>query len=480
MSDADYGRCIGFNRLLRWVQPVALWLGIATLTASLIWAPMAYGLTVKEEEDLSREVLQVVFKQYELIDDPLISSYVNSVGRRIVSTLPDPPFAYQFYVIQEDAYNAFATPAGHIFINSGLFAAMDSEEELAGILGHEVAHVSCRHISQKIDRAKKINIATLAGVAAGVLLGAAGGGQAAQAVTMGSVAAGQSALLAYSRDDEIQADQVGLKYLTDAGYGAEGLLTVLKKIRSKQWFGSDQIPTYLSTHPAVDDRIVYIDSWMAAQGSQTSATASRLKEEAFDRAHIRLLTRYGNERSVLQQLENNVKQHPDDPLAHYHYGLILARLNKRQEAVRQIRIALEKRAFDPYILSDLGRIYFLDGKYNDALNVLQSAQSMIPDDPECLFYLGRTEMELGNPERASSIFEELTTRFPYYRESYYFLGQSLGMQGNLLDAHYNLGLYYLKKGDGRAARTQLERALTYADTAEKQKKIKDLLKDFDQ
>jgi predicted Zn-dependent protease len=474
MNDADYSRGTGFNSIWHWIQTFA---GILVVSVSLVSAPTAYGLTVKEEEDLSREVLQVVFKQYKLIDDPVINGYVDSVGRRIVATLTDPPFVYHFYVIEEDAYNAFATPAGHIFVNSGLFAAMDSEEELAGILAHEISHVACRHISQKIEQAKKINIATLAGVAAGVLLGVAGGGaQAAQALTMGSVAAGQSAALAYSREDEMQADQVGLQHLTEAGYSGEGLLTILKKIRAKQWYGTDQVPTYLMTHPGVDDRIVYLDTWLAAKGSKTKAAASPRGDDAFDRAHIELLTRYGDERSVLLQMENAVKQHPDDPLAHYHYGLILARINKRQEAVEQIRIALEKRAFDPYILSDLGRIYFLEGKYNEALNLLQSAQGMIPEDPECLFYLARTQMELGDPQRAGSIFADLTNRYPDFQESYYFLGQSLGMQGNMVDAHYTLGLYYLKKGDGRAARTQLERALTYADTAEQKEKINKLLK----
>jgi predicted Zn-dependent protease len=474
MNGAHYSRATGFNSIWHRIQTFA---GILVVSVSLVSAPTAYGLTVKEEEDLSREVLQVVFKQYKLIDDPVINGYVDSVGRRIVATLTDPPFTYHFYVIQEDVYNAFATPAGHIFVNSGLFAAMDSEEELAGILAHEVSHVACRHISQKIEQAKKLNFATLAGVAAGVLLGVAGGGaQAAQALTMGSMAATQSAALAYSRQDEMQADQVGLQHLTEAGYNADGLLTILKKIRDQQWFGTDQVPTYLMTHPGVDDRIAYIDSWMAVQGSKARKTSLPRNEDAFDRAHIELLTRYGDERSVLQQMQNAVKQHPDDPMAHYHYGLILARINKREEAIEQIRMALEKRAFDPYILSDLGRIYFLDGKYNEALNLLQSAQGMIPEDPECLFYLGRTQMELGDAQRAGSLFADLTNRYPDFQESYYFLGQSLGMQGKMADAHYTLGLYYLKKGDSRSARTQLQRALTYADTAEEKEKINKLLK----
>jgi predicted Zn-dependent protease len=184
------------------------------------------------------------------------------VGQRILAVVPPQPFEYQFHVLREDVYNAFATPAGHIFFNSGLFAALDSEEELAGIIGHEIAHVVCRHISDRIESSKKIGMATLAGMVAGVLLGAGGAAAAASAVTVGSVAAGQTAALAYSRDNEMQADQLGLGYLTQAGYSGEGLLTSLKKIRSKQWYGSEQIPTYMTTHPASEARMSYIDNWL--------------------------------------------------------------------------------------------------------------------------------------------------------------------------------------------------------------------------
>ena len=102
--------------------------------------------------------------------------------------------------------------------------------------------------------------------AAGIFLGAAGAGDVGSAVIMGSMAAGQSAMLAYSREDELQADQMGLVYLYDAGYGGEGLLNSLKTIRSKQWFGTEQVPNYLMTHPASEDRMANIDVWL--EGNQ--------------------------------------------------------------------------------------------------------------------------------------------------------------------------------------------------------------------
>ncbi|MEJ2658446.1 MAG: M48 family metallopeptidase, partial [Desulfobacterales bacterium] len=194
----------------------------------IIFPRITFGITIKQEEDLSREFMKLIMAHYEIIKDPLIVNYVNDVGQKLVLTLPPQPFAYHFYVIKEDSYNAFATPAGHIFIYSGLLEAMDSEEELACILAHEISHVVCRHISQKIERSEKVNIATLAGVVAGVLLGTGGAAAAANAVTLGSVAAGQAYALAYSREDERQADQIGLKILRKAGYNGIGLVTTLK------------------------------------------------------------------------------------------------------------------------------------------------------------------------------------------------------------------------------------------------------------
>ena len=235
---------------------------IFILAMSSLVPPAVFSITVKDEEDMSRQILAMIHKYYDLVDDPSLVSYVNDIGNRILSTLPQQPFKYRFYVINEDVYNAFATPGGHIFVYTGLLDAMEEEEELAGILGHEIAHVYCRHISQRIERSKKLGVATLAGIAAGILLGVGGAGEAASAVTMGSMAAGQSAELAYSRENEMQADQFGVKFTTAAGYSASGLLKILKKIRSKTWFGSDQIPKYLMTHPAVEDRIAFVSSWL--------------------------------------------------------------------------------------------------------------------------------------------------------------------------------------------------------------------------
>jgi predicted Zn-dependent protease len=455
-----------------------IYIWIAILLLSQLPFRVAFCLTVSEEEELSRGILRHIYQQYEIIDDPAIVEYVNKVGNRIVEGLEEPLFNYRFHVIKVDTYNAFAIPAGYIFIHSGLLAAMDSEEELAGILAHEIAHVNARHISQKIERSKKIGWASMAGMAAGILIGAAGGGEAAQAVTTGSQAAGVAAELSYSRENEIQADQLGLIYLNDAGYSAEGLLKILKKMRTKQWFDTEQVPTYMRTHPAIDDRIVYLDGQIVAT-PQTAKDKSQKASDEFVRAHTYLITRYCDENLVLSHLQSEVKKYPQDPMAHYRYGLILARLGRKDEAMEHLRTAMEKRAFDPYILRDVGRVYFLNGQYQQSLKMLKTAHNMIPDDAECGLYLGQTYMEMELFDEASPVLQEVVKKHPGYTQAYFILGQSLGKQGNLGDAHYYLGVYHTRKGDSKNAVLQYRQALKYVKDPERRAKIEERLKKFE-
>jgi predicted Zn-dependent protease len=463
-----------FEAFMNFVKQCILIGTILIFACGIISPKRVSAITIQEEEELSREFMALILAHYEIIKDPLIVNYVNDVGQKIVSTLPPQPFTYHFYVIKEDTYNAFATPAGHIFVYSGLLEAMDSEEELACILAHEISHVLCRHISQKIERAEKVNIATLAGVVAGVLLGTAGASAAANAVTLGSVAAGQSFALAYGREDERQADQIGLNLLRKAGYNGIGLITTLKKMRNKRWFDSNQIPTYLTTHPASEERMAYIDTWLETH----KKTENHIDDYYFNRAHTRLVAVYGDEGVALRQFESDVHNHPDDPLAYYGYGLILDRKGDHKTAEEYLKTALEKRAFDPYILKDLGRLYFLDGNYQQALGILDGATSINSNDPDILFYLGRTQAELGRLMDAVATFEKLTSKQPDYPRAFYTLGETYWKLGKEGDAHYCLGIHYKNKMDFKNAAFHLKKALESTSEPYKKAKIEELLKEI--
>ncbi len=467
--------------LRQWILPsghrsIVIGLTVVALLLTSVAAPPAGAITVQDEEELSREFLGVLFRHYNIISEPLVTGYLDRIGRRLLAALPPQPFDYHFYMIDDPTYNAFATPAGHIFINSGLVAALESDDELAGIIGHEIAHVVCRHISQKIESSKKIGAATMAGVIAGLLLGSAGAGELASALTVGSMAAGQTLALSYSREDEMQADQLGLQNLAKAGYSGKGLLNGLKTIRSRQWFGTKEMPTYLKTHPAVEERMAYIDNWTQQQESEKKPVWR--PDPQFAPFHVWTAAMYGDIEMALQHYERAVRQTPDDPMAHYGYALALKRSGDSAAAITHLRQALARAPLAPYLLKDLGRFYFEDGRYGDALNVLQSLNAG-ESPPEAMFYLGRTLLETGREPEALRILDTLVARHPAYREARYFLGEALGRTGRLPEAHYHLGLYHWATRDIKNARFHLERALDGMHNETRRDQIQELLKQMD-
>ncbi len=233
----------------------------------------------------------------------------------------------------------------------------------------------------------------------------------------------------------MQADQLGLECLRKAGYTGEGLLSVLGKIRSKQWFGTQQIPTYLMTHPAVEDRMAYVGTWL----DRNPLSVRPAEPYVFDRARARLLGRYTDETTALKWFENELQIHSDNPALWYGYGLVLARVGEHVQAIDALKRGLERKAFDPYLLQGLGELYFLNGRFEDALGLLEGAAGIGSQDPDTMFYLGRTCLELGKIDQAADAFETLVQTHPRYDRAFYFLGESYGRKGDMPLSHFFWG-----------------------------------------
>ncbi len=434
----------------------------------------AFSITLKQEEKLGREFMRFVTRKYRFIKDPLIVEYVNKIGKRILAVMPPQPFKYRFFVIKQDVYNAFAGPAANIFINSGLIEAMDYEDELAGIIAHEIIHVKARHISHTIDRASKMNLATLAGILAGVFLGMAGAGDAARAASIGAMAATKSAQLSYSRQNEMQADELGIKYLTKAGYSGEGLLLILKKIRKKQWYGNTEIPSYVMTHPAIEDRMAYLDSWIEAH--RKIKMKSGKKNLEFKKIHTRLVAAYGDKKPALEKMKRALKKNPDSPVFNHGYGIALARNERTKQAIIYIKKALKYYPFDSVMLKDLGEVYYMNGQYENAIKALQGSMNIDPEDFETSFLMGRVYMELGKFKDAAAAFENLLEKKPGYSRAYYYLGKAYGKEGKKGTAHYYLGKYEMMMGNYKTAVFHIKQVLKYSNNPEKKEDAQNMLK----
>ncbi len=440
--------------------------------------PSAYGLTIKEEKELSREYMKVLRRYFKFIEDPIVVDYVDQIGRKILAKMPPQPFEYHFYVIDQEVFNAFATPAGHIFVYRGLLIAMEREEQLAGLMAHEIGHVKSRHISEKIERASNFNKAAYAGMIAGMLLGLAGAPQAGQALMLGSVGGVQTMMLSYSRGDESEADQLGLNSMYRAGYDGEGMAEMFEIMRSKQWYGADDIPTWVMTHPAVEERIIYVRNRVEAY-NRKYGQPKPVDPMPFVRMHTRLLTQYGDPKIALNRYRKAYDANPDDPIRNFQYGLILARVDQRDRAVQHLNVALEARPLDADVLGALGRVYFQDGQYEKALPMLEGAVGSAPRDAEYRFYLGRIQQEMGNYQEAIATFRAILVYHPQHLPTHFFLGKAYSQIGRRGDAFYHLGLYYYGKRQRKKAIFQLEKALSMTADETRRQEIEMLLANLD-
>jgi len=429
------------------------------------------AMTIQEEIKLGEMFSKQVCAHFSMIEDQDILAYVTYVGDRLLKVVPDKHFDFHFYVIREKTYNAFAGPGGHIFIHSGLIEAMSSELELAGIMAHEIAHVICRHISERIDQSKPVNFAAIAGTIAGILVG----GNVGAAMVVGSAAAQQSAFLAYTRENEREADQNSLRYLRDANYNGLGLLTILKTIRKHNWIDVSGIPTYVMSHPAINERLIYLDTTMNAK-PEYARTAKNIRSFSFNKVKMRIQALYNNNYPT-RLFEKQLKTNPDEFLNHYGYGLRLAVSGQRNRAVIHLKKALQMRPFDADILRDAGIGHFYAGDYSQAITYLKSAHNIAYDDYECQFFLGRTYEKLGDTKLAANLWEHLLIINPDQTRLHYHLGTLYGRIDKLSEAHYHLGVFYQKTSNMKLARFHIQKAMKYIDkSSSRYKEMEELLK----
>jgi predicted Zn-dependent protease len=207
----------------------------------------AYGLTAEEEKSLGKKTLEEIEKSGDILDDRVPQKFINRVGQSLVAEAGPTPFELKFSALKSQQPNAFAVPGGYVFVTSGLLGMAENEQEIAGVLGHEIAHVARRHISNLIERSKGINLVTLAAMIGAMAV--AKGGLGGQAIAATVMATQEALVLKYTREEETDADHNGLRYLVKTEYDPNGLLSFLQKISKYGMIAEPKMPTYLMTHP---------------------------------------------------------------------------------------------------------------------------------------------------------------------------------------------------------------------------------------
>ena len=454
--------------IARYRLNILIFLVIFVISAGWSTGKARADFSIEDEKKLGEKFLHAVLQQLRLVEDPEVVGYVDRVGQTVVDHLEVHTFPYHFYVVDSSALNAFAAPAGHVFMNRGLIEIMDDEGELAAILAHEIAHVQSRHIAQRMARAQKLSIASLGGLLAGILLG----GEAGAAIIAGSQAGATSAMLNYSRQDEEEADRKGLRYLEAADYHGEDFVIIMKKMGQDSWKAGGHIPTYLTTHPGVPERVAYLATTVETRPKSSQSTKKGSNNsDAFLLMQTKLYGGYENPAEASAKFREWLEIPETKAMAYYGMGLLQRRQRMMQEAVDSLKSAINLRPDLVPILVELGETYFQMGEFDKANSVVSSALILEPDQEMALYVLGRTQLAQGRAAEASKNLARAARVNDRLPAIHYYLGLAYGRLNQLAEAHYQFGIHYRREGSLKNAQFHFMEALRHADSPNRKEAI---------
>jgi beta-barrel assembly-enhancing protease len=430
------------NKCSPWRLSAILILAISLLLGPVrnswaFWETLSGDLSIEKERQIGEEFLIQLQQVYPLVEDPFITSYFNQLGQKLAAQMGPQPFHYKFFIVVDPSMNAFAVPGGYIFLHTGMICMAEREGEVVAVLAHEISHVYARHMAKMMKKARLATAASLIGALASVFLG----GALAQPLIMGSMAAGESAMLKYSRDNEEEADALGFKWMMKAGYNPRDMVTIFNKMNKQRWLEGGKIPIYLSTHPDVDNRIVELSHQLAVHQRELPPETSHPEFQYFT---IKLASLVGNPNQLLRRMTQEGLRETNNPAFHYGRALALAKLERHDDALAEFQQALRLDPDNRLIKRDLAIFYFNHNQYPEALQKLNELSQRYPQDDVILYYLGRIYQETKKRDQALPLFEKVHKLNPAFSEVYYNLGTLYGEKGQMGLAHYYLGFHSLK------------------------------------
>jgi predicted Zn-dependent protease len=225
------------------------WRSAAAAVALLALGAGCSTLSVSDERRLGDQFDREARRQFRFVGDPVVNDYVSHIGNQIVRAIGPQPFEFRFHVIDDPEINAFAGPAGHIYVNTGTIERAANVSELAGVLAHEIGHVALRHVAQNYEKQQAASVGhEVLVLGAGMVAGTAGATAADLFGGLGTMAV----LNTFGRDAERQADDFAVQVLPRAGYDPRGLPSFFETLVAQ---GGPKVPTFLSSHPAPAERL---------------------------------------------------------------------------------------------------------------------------------------------------------------------------------------------------------------------------------
>jgi predicted Zn-dependent protease len=422
--------------------------------------PTAALMSADQEYRLGRGWLRGLRGQTSIMSDPLVQEYVESLVYRLASysDLKEPNL--DIVVINSRQINAFAVPGGVIGLNAGLFLNARDEGEVGGVVAHEIAHVSQRHFARRYLDSKKMNTAVLAAMLASLAVAIAGDGEAGMAGIAATQAGAIQAQLAYSRQNEREADRVGMQTLVAAGMDPDAMPRFFERMHNSQRFSGDP-PEFLLTHPVTESRIA--DSRSRARSLPTPRLApsvhfllvqARLQaafiqgeDHAID--HFR---QYSNERNALG-------------LQAARYGLALSYLRAdHYDQAREIMKALAEEHPDQlWFRLGLVEVAMDEGNYDVAISQAERVLDLSPNNYPASILLSKALLRSEQPARALPLLKPLLGDRPNNPYIWDLAADAYGNSGDKIRALHARAESQFLRGRDQQAMQQMEYALRDAE-----------------
>jgi beta-barrel assembly-enhancing protease len=422
-------------------------------------SPATAAVSLEEEFQVGQAWARQMRAQGLVLEDPEVSDYIQQVGHSISSHAEEGQHQFNYAVIKDPVINAFAMPGGFIMINSGLFLATSNENELAGVLAHETAHVTQRHLVRGlIDQSHSGLVATAAMLAA-IILGATAG-RSDPSVIEGGILAAQSAAIQhqinYTRSQEFEADRIGIGTMAAAGYDPLGMATMFDEL-NKNSPAPDRVKAveFLIDHPLSAERV--------AEARGRAQQIGRIRHEdslSYLLMRERLRSLVGNPERA-REYYSNLERNNGGLDIEQRYGQAVADINTRKPAlaIPELQALVNDYPRVTQFYGALGQAYLANGQLKESQAVLEKGLVLFPRNPPVTIRLAETLMRAGDDQQAQSILDDLFNTVEPTPNQAKLIAKAANDAGNTADSYYYLADYYLMNGDLVTASNQLTLAL---------------------
>jgi predicted Zn-dependent protease len=424
-------------------------------------------LSAQDEQRIAEQILAEVAVSNEVLQDIEVVDYLQKLGDRLASVSDDRRQVFNFFVVRDESINAFAMPGGVIGVHTGLFLASNSESELASVLGHEIGHVTQRHLARMLAQQKTDTFKNIAGIVFALLLSRANPELANGALTASSAATIQRQL-DYSREYEREADRVGLNVLSNAGFDPRGMPAFFTTLQRGSRFIEGSAPSFLRTHPLTTERISDVANRVATMPyKQVNSSLN------YHLVRAKLRANSGLAQVAINQFQRSIKQERYANEVAVHYGLAVAMLRKNDTtgASNQMQWLKENAPKNTFIENLSARIEVVRNNPQAAAKKYIAGLKSFPSNRALIYGYAEHFLAIKQTDKMIKFVQNKMRAYPNDAYFYQLLAKAYTVKGKALLRHQAQAEAYYRQYNYQKAVEQMTFATRAKDGSFYEKSI---------